>query len=86
MIDFARVLLPLRGRVPDRVLLDCLDLDAFLGPASEVTTRELQDRWICTQPWACRRMAALEAYQLLDATRRTGPGAHWVIKRLGPVA
>jgi hypothetical protein len=30
-------------------------------------------------------MAALRAYQLLDATRRTGPGAHWVIKRLGPV-
>jgi hypothetical protein len=72
--------------VPDRVLFDCLDLDAFLGPGSEVTTRELRDRWICTQPWACRRMAALEAYQLLDATRRTGPGARWVVKRLGPVA
>jgi hypothetical protein len=85
VIDFARALLPLRGRVPDRVLLDCLDLDAFLGPGSEVTARELQDRWICTQPWVSRRMAALRAYQLLDATRRTGPGAHWVIKRLGPV-
>ncbi len=86
MIDFARTLLPLRGRVPDRVLIDCLDLDAFLGPTSEVTTRELQARWICTQPWVSRRMAALEHYQLLHATRRTGPGAHWVIKRLGPVA
>lgn len=50
-----------------------------------MTARELQDRWICTQPWVSRRMAALRAYQLLDATRRTGPGAHWVIKRLGPV-
>jgi hypothetical protein len=86
MIDFACTLLPLRGRVPDRVLLDCLELNAFLGPASMVTTRELQDRWICTQPWVSRRMAALRAYQLLDATRRTGPGAHWAIKRLGPVA
>jgi hypothetical protein len=83
--DLARDLLPLRGRIPDRVLLDCLDLDAFLGPTSEVTTRELQDRWICSQPWVSRRMAALRAYQLLDATRHTGPGAHWAIKRLGPV-
>jgi hypothetical protein len=86
MTDLARTLLAHRGRVPDRVLLDCLDLDAFLGPTSVVTTRELQDRWICTQPWVSRRMAALEAYQLLDASRRTGPGAQWVIKRLGPVA
>lgn len=86
MIDFARTLLPLRGRVPDRVLLDCLDLDAFLGPASEVTTRELQDRWICTQPSVSRLMAALQRHELLDATSRTGPGAHWAIKRLGPVA
>jgi hypothetical protein len=31
-------------------------------------------------------MAALQAYQLLDATIRTGPGAHWAIRRLGPVA
>jgi hypothetical protein len=31
-------------------------------------------------------MAALGAYQLLDATMRTGPGARWVINRLGPVA
>jgi hypothetical protein len=86
MSDLAGTLLHLRGRIPDRVLLDCLDLDAFLGPASMVTTRELQDRWTCTQPWVFRRMAALQDYQLLDATRRTGPGAHWVIKRLGPVA
>ena len=86
MIDFACTLLPLRGRVPDRVLLDCLDLDAFLGPGSFVTTCELQDRWTCTQPWVSRRMAALQAYQLLDATIRTGPGAHWAIRRLGPVA
>jgi hypothetical protein len=84
--DLARTLLPLRGRVPDRVLLDCLDLDAFLGPASVVTTRELQDRWICSQPWVCRRMAALQHYQLLDATTRTGPGSRWAVKRLGPVA
>jgi hypothetical protein len=86
MTDLARTLLTRRGRVPDRVLLDCLDLDAFLGPTSVVTTRELQDRWICSQPWVSRRMAALQRHQLLDATRRTGPGARWVINWLGPVA
>jgi len=84
--DLARTLLPLRARVPDRVLLDCLDLGDFLAPGSVVNTRELQDRWICSQPWVSRRMAALRAHLLLDATRRTGPGAYWVIKRLGPVA
>jgi hypothetical protein len=74
-----------RGRVPDRVLLDYLELAEHLGEASTVTTAELMEMWNCTQPWACRRMAALQRYQLLDAATRTGPGAHWVIKRLGPV-
>ncbi len=92
MSDLARTLLPLRGRVPDRVLLDCLELAEHVGPRSlagpypRITSAELQARWICTQPWVCRRMAALQHYQLLDATTRTGPGAHWVITRLGPVA
>ena len=86
MTSLASTLLTRRGRVPDRVLLDCLDLYDLLGPASEVSTRELQDRWICTQPWVCRRMAALQRHQLLDASTRPGPGAYWVIKRLGPVA
>jgi hypothetical protein len=31
-------------------------------------------------------MKALQRHQLLDATWRTGPGAQYVIKRLGPVA
>ena len=35
---------------------------------------------------ACRHMAALQHHQLLDATRHTGPGARWIINRLGPVA
>jgi hypothetical protein len=86
MTDLARALLTRRGRVPDRVLLDCLELAEHLGKTSTVTTAELLDLWTCTQPWACRRMAALQRHQLLDATTRTGPGAHWTIKRLGPVA
>ena len=84
MTNLARALLTRRGRVPDRVLLDCLELDRYLGRASTVTTAELLDLWRCTQPWACRRMAALQRHQLLDATTRPGPGACWVISRLGP--
>jgi hypothetical protein len=92
MSNLARTLLPLRGRIPDRVLLDCLELAEHVGPRSlaglnpRITTAELQTLWTCSQPWVCRRMFALQHYQLLDATRRTGPGAHWVVKRLGPVA
>ena len=86
MTDLARVLLARRGRVPDGALLDCLDLaDRGLGPTSTVTSAELSSLWSCTPNSACRRMAALQHHQLLDATRRTGPGARWVIKRLGPV-
>jgi hypothetical protein len=87
MTDLARTLLTRRGRVPDRVLLDCLELaGGGLGPTSTVTSAELSSLWSCTPNSACRRMAALQHHQLLDATWRTGPGAHYVIKRLGPVA
>ena len=86
MSDLVRTFLALRGRVPDRVLLDCMELKQYLGRTSTVTTAELLDLWNCTQPWACRRMSALQHHKLLDATTRTGPGAHWVIKRVGPVA
>ena len=92
MSDLARTLLPLRSRIPDRVLLDCLELAehvglrSLAGPYPRITTAELQARWTCTQPWVFRRMAALQDFQLLEATRSTGPCAHWVIKRLGPVA
>ena len=86
MTDLARTLLAHRGRVPDRVLLDCLELMNYLGKASTVTSAELSSLWSCTPNTACRHMADLQHAQLLDATTRSGPGAHWVIKRLGPVA
>ena len=85
-LTLTRALLCRRGRVPDGALLDCLDLaDGGLGPASAVTSAELSSLWSCTPNSACRRMAALQRHQLLDATWRTGPGAHYVIKRLEPV-
>lgn len=86
MTDLTRTLLARRGRVPDGALLDCLDLDRYLGPTSTVTSAELSSLWSCTPNSARRRMKALQRHQLLDATTRTSPGAHWVIKRLGPVA
>lgn len=86
MTDLARTLLTRRGRVPDRVLLDCLELAEHLDGASTVTSAELSILWSCTPNRAFLRMAALDRHKLLDATTRTGPGAHWVIKRLGPVA
>ena len=87
MNTLARALLARRGRVPDGALLDCLDLaDGGLGPTSTVTSAELSSLWSCTPNSACRRMKALQRHQLLDATWRTGPGAHYAIKRLGPVA
>jgi hypothetical protein len=86
MTDLTRATLTRRGRVPDGALLDCLDLDRYLGPTSTVTSAELSSLWSCTPNSACRRMAALCRHQLLDATWRKGPGAHYVIKRLGPVA
>lgn len=87
MTNLAGALLTRRGRVPDGALLDCLDLDRYLGPTSgPVTSAELSALWSCTPNSACRRMKALQRHQLLDATWRTGPGAHYEIKRLGPVA
>ena len=92
MTTLTRALLARRGRVPDGALLDCLELADHVKPRSIagsypwITSAELSSLWSCTPNSACRRMAALQRHQLLDATWRTGPGAHYVIKRLGPVA
>ena len=91
MITLARALLARRGRVPDGALLDCLELAEHLGPRSiagpypRITSAELSSLWGCTPNSACRRMKVMQNNQLLDATWRTGPGAHYVIKQLGRV-
>ena len=91
MTDLVRTLLSRRGRVPDRVLLDCLDLAEYLGPRIRagltplLTTAKLKTRWRCTQPTVSRRMQALQAHDLIEATLQAGPGAYWAVKRVGPV-
>ena len=92
MTDLVRTLLTLRGRVPDRVLLDCLELDEHLGQriqagqACLVTTAYLSTRWHCDQSTVSRRMQALRVHQLIDASLHPGRGAHWEVHRVGPVA
>ena len=92
MTDLVRTLLSRRGRIPDRVLLDCLDLAEYLGPRIRagltplLTTAELEARWHCDQSTVSRRMQALQAHDLIEATLQAGPGAYWAVKRVGPVA
>ena len=91
MTDLVRTLLTRRGRVPDRTLLDCLELAEYLGPRIRagltpfLTTAELEDRWHCDQSTISRRVSALMEHGLIDATLQAGPGAYWAMKRVGPV-
>lgn len=83
-------LLARRPFVPDGVLLDCLDMAAWLQPwlgcpdPPRVTTDQLMARWVCDQSTVSRRMQKLQIHQLIDASLYPGPGAHWVVRRVGP--
>jgi hypothetical protein len=83
------VLLALRHRVPDGVLLDCLDLQHWLAPfingpePVRVTTKQLMTRWCCSQPAVSRRMNALRRYGLAEIRSRGGRGAWWSVRRIG---
>ena len=85
-------LLACRARVPDRTLLDCLEIAEIIEPWLQVgmspslTTAELTAHWHCDQNAASRRMRALLQHQLIDAQLRAGPGAYWTVSRVGPVA
>jgi predicted HTH transcriptional regulator len=78
--------------VPDRTLLDCLELSQWLIPdihaglTPKITTVELMTWWSCDQSTVSRRIAALQKHQLLNASLRAGRGAYWVVHRVGPVA
>ena len=94
MTDLAHSCLLMRKhrQVSDRTLLDCLELADWLGPrlraglVPTITTAELKARWRCAQPTVSRRMQALQAHDLIEATLQAGPGAYWAVKRVGPVA
>ena len=82
-------LLARRPFVPDGTLLDCLDLLQLLGARlgcpdpPRVTTAQLMARWYCDQSTVSRRMQRLQVHQLIDASLYQGPGAHWVVRRVG---
>ena len=92
MSDLVCTLLSRRGRIPDRTLLDCLELVEYLGPRIRagltplLTTAELKARWHCDQSTISRRMQALRGWQLIDASLHPGRGAYWAVHRVGPVA
>ena len=92
MTDLVRTLLSRRGRIPDRTLLDCLELAEYLGPRIRagltpfLTTAELEARWHCDQSTISRRMQALRVHQLIDASLHPGRNAYWGVHRVGPVA
>ena len=85
-------LVVLRHRVPDGVLLDCLDLEQWLAPLMNrpepprISTEQLMARWFCSQPAVSRRIGALRRYGLANIKSQGGRGAQWVVRRIGPAA
>jgi len=83
-------LLAKRPWVPERTLIDCLDLAHWLGPLMgapeppRIQSAQLEHRWSCSQPTANRRIHALRIHQLIDASLHAGAGAYWVVRRIGP--
>jgi len=71
-----RLLLGLRQRLPDQVLLDYLTLAHITAEPGTVGTSELRNRWACSQSQVSRRMSAVAAAGLVDIT--PGWGAYQV--------
>lgn len=82
-------LLARRPWASDRTLLDCLELAEWLVPfmggpePPRITSAQLEARWNCTQSTANRRIHALRIHRLIDASLYAGPGAYWVVRRVG---
>ena len=82
-------LLARRPWASDRTLLDCLELAEWLAPfmggpePPRITSAQLEARWNCTQSTVNRRIHALRIHQLIDASLQAGPGASWVVRRVG---
>ena len=83
-------LLAMRPWVSERTLLDCLELAQWLGPLiggpepPRIQSAQLEQRWHCSQPTASRRIQALRIHRLIDCSLYAGPGAFWVVRRVGP--
>ena len=82
-------LLARRPWASDRTLLDSLELAEWLAPfmggpePPRITSAQLEARWNCSQSTANRRIHALRIHQLIDASLQAGPGAYWVVRRVG---
>ena len=76
-------LLALRGQVSDQALIDYITLAHLAPDAGIVQSRDLQERWGCTQPQVSRRLSAIRAAGLADIS--AGHGAYSVhqVARLG---
>ena len=83
MIIPIRHLLALRPELPDQVLLDYLTLIHLRANPGKVATRDLRERWGCSQPQVSRRLNTVAAAGLADIT--PGWGAYQVheVRRLG---
>jgi len=71
-----RRLVALRGAVPDRTLLDYLELSMLSRGNGIIPTRDLRDRWACDQSTVSRRIQAIVRAGLADIT--AGWGAYHV--------
>jgi len=72
-----RRLVALRGAVPDRTLLDYLELRMLSrGTPASISTRDLRERWACDQSTVSRRLQAVCSAGLADIT--AGWGAYQV--------
>ena len=69
-------LLALRGQASDPALLDYLTLVHLRAKPGTLATRELRNRWACSQSQVSRRLAAVQRTGLADIT--PGWGAYCV--------
>lgn len=82
MIIPIRHRLALRSELPDQVLLDYLTLVHLRANPGKVATKDLRERWHCTQPQVSRRINALAAAGLADITPGWGAYQVHAVKRL----
>ena len=76
-----RKLLDLRRQHGDQKVLDLLEL-SMAGPEGTVSTQKLIERWQVTQPNVSRRIASLQAIELVDVSNGHGfYQVHWTVLR-----
>ena len=78
-----RHLVALRAEIPDRTLVDYLELAVLTPEPGVVSTSGLRERWRCSQSMVSRRLAAINAAGLAEITSGYGLyHVHW-LEQLG---